>query len=158
MVTEIANSAESNLTADQVTNFKVKVRILESSYKDLIEGKPEAFSPFRPGMTATVDIITNSVKDAIAVPISAIVIKTDTTTSSFGDNQYEAVFVKNGDKAMVKRIKTGIQDDTNIIVTTGLEIGDEVITGPYNTVTKLLKEGDLVEVKKDAKFGASQED
>ncbi|RXG24681.1 MULTISPECIES: efflux RND transporter periplasmic adaptor subunit [Leeuwenhoekiella] len=158
MVTEIANSAESNLTADQVTNFKVKVRILESSYKDLIEGKPEAFSPFRPGMTATVDIITNSVKDAIAVPISAIVIKNDTTTSSFGDNQYEAVFVKNGDKAMVKRIKTGIQDDTNIIVTTGLEIGDEVITGPYNTVTKLLKEGDLVEVKKDAKFGASQED
>jgi HlyD family secretion protein len=129
MVTEIANSAESNLTADQVTNFKVKVRILESSYKDLIEGKPEAFSPFRPGMTATVDIITNSVKDAIAVPISAIVIKNDTTTSSFGDNQYEAVFVKNGDKAMVKRIKTGIQDDTNIIVTTGLEIGDEVITG-----------------------------
>ena len=158
MVTEIANSAESNLTADQVTNFKVKVRILESSYKDLIEGKPEAFSPFRPGMTATVDIITNSVKDAIAVPISAIVIKNDTTTSSFGDNQYEAVFVKNGDKAMVKRIKTGIQDDTNIIVTTGLEIGDEVITGPYNTVTKLLKEGDLVEVKKNAKFGASQED
>ncbi|MEZ7494176.1 efflux RND transporter periplasmic adaptor subunit [Leeuwenhoekiella aequorea] len=158
MVTEIANSAESNLTADQVTNFKVKVRILESSYKDLIEGKPEAFSPFRPGMTATVDIITNSVKDAIAVPISAIVIKNDTTTSSFGDNQYEAVFVKNGDKAMVKRIKTGIQDDTNIIVTIGLEIGDEVITGPYNTVTKLLKEGDLVKVKKDAKFGASQED
>jgi HlyD family secretion protein len=73
-------------------------------------------------LTATVDIITNSVKDAIAVPISAIVIKNDTTTSSFGDNQYEAVFVKNGDKAMVKRIKTGIQDDTNIIVTTGLEI------------------------------------
>ena len=157
-VTEIANSAESNLTADQVTNFKVKVRILESSYKDLIEGKPEAFSPFRPGMTATVDIITSSVKDAIAVPISAIVIKNDTTASSFGDNQYEAVFVKNGDKAGVKRIKTGIQDDSNIVVTSGLEIGDEVITGPYNTVTKLLKEGDLVEVKKDTKFGPSEED
>ncbi|MFI8378504.1 efflux RND transporter periplasmic adaptor subunit [Leeuwenhoekiella sp. NPDC079379] len=157
-VTEIANSAESNLTADQVTNFKVKVRILESSYKDLIEGKTEAYSPFRPGMTATVDIITNSIKDAIAVPISAIVIKNDTTSSTFGDNQYEAVFVKNGDKASVKRIKTGIQDDSNIVVTSGLEPGDEVIVGPYNTVTKLLKEGDLVEVKKDAKFGASKED
>ncbi len=156
-VTEIANSAESNLTADQVTNFKVKVRILEESYKDLVEGKPEAYSPFRPGMTATVDIITNRVDDAISVPISAIVIKNDTTaTTGFGTSQYEAVFVKNGDKASLKRIKTGIQDDSNIVVSEGLETGDEVITGPYNTVTKLLKDGDMVEVKKDAKFGASE--
>ena len=158
-VTEIANSAESNLTADQVTNFKVKVRILEESYKDLVEGKPEAYSPFRPGMTATVDIITNRVDDAISVPISAIVIKNDTTaTTGFGTSQYEAVFIKNGDKAFLKRIKTGIQDDSNIVVSEGLETGDEVITGPYNTVTKLLKDGDMVEVKKDAKFGASEED
>jgi len=158
-VTEIANSAESNLTADQVTNFKVKVRILEESYKDLVEGKPEAYSPFRPGMTATVDIITNRVDDAISVPISAIVIKNDTTANTgFGTSQYEAVFVKNGDKASLKRIKTGIQDDSNIVVSEGLETGDEVITGPYNTVTKLLKDGDMVEVKKDAKFGASEED
>lgn len=158
-VTEIANSAESNLTADQVTNFKVKVRILEESYKDLVEGKPEAYSPFRPGMTATVDIITNRVDDAISVPISAIVIKNDTTgTTGFGTSQYEAVFVKIGDKASLKRIKTGIQDDSNIVVSEGLDTGDEVITGPYNTVTKLLKDGDMVEVKKDAKFGASEED
>lgn len=158
-VTEIANSAESNLTADQVTNFKVKVRILEESYKDLVEGKFEAYSPFRPGMTATVDIITNRVDDAISVPISAIVIKNDTTaTTGFGTSQYEAVFVKIGDKASLKRIKTGIQDDSNIVVSEGLETGDEVITGPYNTVTKLLKDGDMVEVKKDAKFGASEED
>ena len=158
-VTEIANSAESNLTADQVTNFKVKVRILEESYKDLVEGKPEAYSPFRPGMTATVDIITNRVDDAISVPISAIVIKNDTTgTTGFGTSQYEAVFVKIGDKASLKRIKTGIQDDSNIVFSEGLDTGDEVITGPYNTVTKLLKDGDMVEVKKDAKFGASEED
>ena len=126
---------------------------------DLVEGKPEAYSPFRPGMTATVDIITNRVDDAISVPISAIVIKNDTTaTTGFGTSQYEAVFVKNGDKASLKRIKTGIQDDSNIVVSEGLETGDEVITGPYNTVTKLLKDGDMVEVKKDAKFGASEED
>ena len=159
-VTEIANSAESNLSADQVTNFKVKVRILEESYHDLIVGKSEAYSPFRPGMTATVDIITNSEKNAISVPISAIVIKKDTISgkSAFENNQYEAVFVKEGDKAVLRRIKTGIQDDSNIVITEGLETGDEVITGPYNTVTKLLKQGDLVEVKKDAKFGASEED
>ncbi len=88
-VTEIANSAESNLTADQVTNFKVKVRILEESYLDLLEGRSESYSPFRPGMTATVDIITKSEKNAIAVPISAVVIKSDTTQTNvaFGENQ-----------------------------------------------------------------------
>ena len=58
IVTSISNSASSTLTADQVTNFKVKVRILKESYMDLVEGKPESYSPFRPGMTATVDIIT----------------------------------------------------------------------------------------------------
>ncbi|MCC4213447.1 efflux RND transporter periplasmic adaptor subunit [Leeuwenhoekiella parthenopeia] len=159
-VTEIANSAESNLTADQVTNFKVKVRILEESYKDLLEGQSESYSPFRPGMTATVDIITKSVKNAVAVPISAVVIKSDTTQTSaaFGENQYEAVFVKQGDKAVLKRITTGIQDDSDIVITSGLETGETVITGPYNTVTKLLKDGDLVEVKKDAKFEPSEED
>ncbi len=59
VVTEISNSANATATADQVTNFKVKVRILKESYEDLLEGKPENYSPFRPGMTATVDIITN---------------------------------------------------------------------------------------------------
>ena len=58
IVTSISNSASTALTADQVTNFKVKVRILKESYQDLLEGKPENYSPFRPGMTATVDIIT----------------------------------------------------------------------------------------------------
>jgi HlyD family secretion protein len=80
IVTEIANSAEGTLTADQVTNFKVKIRILKESYADLVKGKPEGYSPFRPGMTATVDIITNISEKAVAVPISAIVIKTDTSS------------------------------------------------------------------------------
>ena len=72
IVTEIANSAESTLTADQVTNFKVKVRILEESYTDLTEGKPETYSPFRPGMTATVDIITTKKENVVAAPISCL--------------------------------------------------------------------------------------
>ena len=57
-VTEISNSANANTTSDQVTNFKVKIRILKESYQDLTKGKPANYSPFRPGMTATVDIIT----------------------------------------------------------------------------------------------------
>jgi len=156
IVTEIANSAQSALTADQVTNFKVKVRILPNSYADLTEGKPESYSPFRPGMTATVDIITNTKKNVIAVPISAIVIKNDTTTAKgynapkkvqVTDEKFECVYVKNGDEAKLRVVKTGIQDDKNIQILSGLKEGDVVITGPYNTVTKLLKSGDKVSLK-----------
>ena len=158
LVTEIANSAENTLTADQVTNFKVKVRIIPESYKDLTEGKPESYSPFRPGMTATVDIITNKRKDIIAVPISSIVIKTDTTGTKkvrASDNvvanqeKFECVFVKQGEEAVLRVVTTGIQDDTNIEILSGLEAGDVVITGPYNTVTKTLKPGDKVELAAD---------
>lgn len=153
IVTEIANSAESTLTADQVTNFKVKVRIVDSSYQDLLEGKPEYFSPFRPGMTATVDIITNKKEQAVGVPISAVVVKTDTTgkkrsrvrtTESANAEKFECVFVNNGGEAKLRVVETGIQDDTNIEVISGLEAGDLVITGPYTTVTKTLKTGDKV--------------
>jgi HlyD family secretion protein len=68
IVTSISNSASSTLTADQVTNFKVKVRILKESYQDLLTGKPISYSPFRPGMTATVDIITTRKVNVIGVP------------------------------------------------------------------------------------------
>ncbi len=159
IVTSIANSAESALTADQVTNFKVKVRILPGSYADLLEGKPENFSPFRPGMTATVDIITNKREQVLGVPISSIVIKTDTTSSVgtkkstdiLNTERFECVFVKVGDEAKLKVIETGIQDSQYIEITKGIEEGDEVITGPYNTVTKSLKSGDKIEVSKTSK-------
>lgn len=156
IVTEIANSAEQTLSADQVTNFKVKVRIVPNSYADLTEGKPDFYSPFRPGMTATVDIITNKRKDIIGVPISAIVVKNDTTDAkrsvaqdkdNVNDEKFECVYVKNGDEAKLRVVTTGIQDDTNIQVLTGLKEGDVVITGPYNLVTKTLKSGDKVELK-----------
>ncbi|ARV11517.1 efflux RND transporter periplasmic adaptor subunit [Gilvibacter sp. SZ-19] len=159
IVTEIANSAESTLTADQVTNFKVKVRILDSSYQDLLEGKPEFYSPFRPGMTATVDIITNKREKAIGVPISAIVVKTDTTctkgpavrrTESGDQEKFETVFVQAGEEAKLRVVETGIQDDSNIEIISGLQEGDVVVTGPYNTVTKLLKCGDAIKEESEA--------
>lgn len=160
VVTEIANSAESTLSADQVTNFKVKVRILADSYKDLTEGKPENYSPFRPGMTATVDVITNKKENIIGVPISAIVIKNDTSSvkkTGVKDNisstseKFECVFVKNGEEAKLRVIETGIQDDSTIEIISGLSEGEEVITGPYTTVTKTLVNGDKVEVKSSEK-------
>ncbi len=156
VVTSIANSAEATLTADQVTNFKVKVRILSDSYLDLLEGKPENFSPFRPGMTATVDIITNKRENVLGVPISSIVIKTDTTSTSeskvsrdlTSTERFESLFLKKGDEAELRIVETGIQDNQFIEITKGLEEGDEVIIGPYNTVTKSLKSGDKIEVNK----------
>ncbi|MCG2610810.1 efflux RND transporter periplasmic adaptor subunit [Flavobacterium sp. SM15] len=165
VVTSISNSSTATTTADQVTNFKVKVRILKESYQDLIQGKPANFSPFRPGMTATVDIITTKKENVLAVPISAVVMKTDTTSAKKDiveelekeqeekikgstDKKYECVFVKVGDKAKLKVIKTGIQDDTNIEVVQGLKKGDVIIVGPYTTVTKDLNPNDKVKVKK----------
>lgn len=164
IVTSISNSASADLTADQVTNFKVKVRILKDSYADLLEGKPESYSPFRPGMTATVDIITKRKENILGVPISAVVVKSDTSATAKpvvangegnpipkSDKKFECVFVKEGDKAKIRVIKTGIQDDTNIEAVTGLKAGDVVIVGPYATVTKDLNSGDLVFVKTDEK-------
>jgi len=161
IVTSISNSASADLTADQVTNFKVKVRILKESYADLLEGKPESYSPFRPGMTATVDIITKRKENVLAVPISAVVIKSDTSATAKpavvaegegnavpkSDKKFECVFVKVGDKAKIRVIKTGIQDDTNIEAISGLKANDIVIVGPYATVTKDLNSGDVVATK-----------
>ena len=160
IVTSISNSASTAVTADQVTNFKVKVRILKESYMDLMEGKPSSFSPFRPGLTATVDIMTRRKADVLAVPISAVVVKSDTLgqkieehkegeplpVATQKDKLLECVFVKNGDKAKIRIIKTGIQDNTNIEVLSGLKNGDIVIVGPYATVTKELYSGDKVYV------------
>jgi HlyD family secretion protein len=167
-VTSISNSASSALTADQVTNFKVKVRIEKESYQDLLKDKPDNYSPFRPGMTATVDIITKTNKDVIAVPISAVVIKDDTTsvkkdivaelekeeqekkgTAPKSDQKFECVFVKVGDKAKLRVIKTGIQDDTNIEIISGLKPGEEIIVGPYTTVSKDLMSNDKVRLENE---------
>ena len=171
IVTSISNSASTAITADQVTNFKVKVRILKESYLDLIEGKPASYSPFRPGMTATVDIITKRKENVIGVPISAVVVKSDTASAkkyevkdtaedkkvvAKSDKKFECVFVKEGNKAKIKIVKTGIQDDTNIEVISGLKKGDVIIIGPYTTVTKDLNSGDKVTLKKDSPKDAKE--
>jgi len=172
IVTEIANSSKSQGGADQVTNFEVKVRILESSYKDLLEGRPKSYSPFRPGMTASVDIITNRKNNVLAVPISAVVMKNDTIAKKrkYGkkrnkkkggnskkaakkkaDELFECVFVADGKKAKLKKIETGIQDDTYIEILNGLDEETKIIIGPYNIVTKRLKAGDAISLKKEEK-------
>jgi HlyD family secretion protein len=171
VVTSISNSANSNLTADQVTNFKVKVKISKESYTDLLAGKPANYSPFRPGMTATVDIETKRTENIIAIPISSVVVKTDTTatkkdiveeieeeeaqkatnTKPKKEERFECVFVNVNGKAKLRVVKTGIQDDTNIEIISGLKAGEEIITGPYSLVSKELMPNDKVKLmtKKD---------
>lgn len=166
-VTSISNAASTAMSADQVTNFKVKVRINKESYLDLLEGKPANYSPFRPGMTATVDIITTKRENVIAVPISAIVIKEDTTSVKKDilaelekedqkdkgtykpDEKFECVYVNVNGKAKLRVIKTGIQDESKIEILSGIKKGEEIITGPYTLVTKELESGDKVIKQKD---------
>lgn len=157
IVTEIGSSSKSNATAtasstDQVTNFNVKVRILAESYQDLLRTDSDNPSPFRPGLSATVDIRTKS-DNGLAVPIQAVTTRQATTAAS-GDEDgskdtakeaKEFVFVYDGTQVNQVEVKTGIQDDMYIRVLSGLEEGQEVVTRPFNAITTTLKDGDLVE-------------
>lgn len=154
-VTEIANSAGADLQADQVTNFKVKIKINPESYQDLTEGKSENYSPFRPGMTATVDVITKKVSDAIAVPIGAVVMKgandfkEETPDFEDSEDKTESVFVYNNGKVNLRQVKTGIQDSKNIEIKSGIQEGEQIVVGPYAAVTRSLRDNQEVEVKSE---------
>ncbi len=151
VVTEIANSARLEGTSiDQVTNFEVKVRVLKESYRKLMKDSTE--TPFRPGMTASVEIITNRKNDILVVPIQAVTTRTDTSANyraykdraeskSEKDEVFEVVFVMENGEALPKVVTTGIQDDENIEIKSGLTQGETAITGPYSLVSKTLKKG-----------------
>lgn len=152
IVTEIANSANiKGASADQVTNFDVKIRMLQSSYTNLLKDTSSNVAPFRPGMSATVDIRTKSAVNVITVPIQAVTTRKDSASStakkepSVGkeeeDDVVEVVFINEGGVAKKKVVETGIQNTMYIEVKSGLDEGVEVITAPYNVVSKKLKDG-----------------
>jgi len=148
-VTNIANTANATTSVDQVTNFKVKVHIDDTSYSDLLQGKPSGYSPFRPGMTATVDILTQTKKNVVVAPISAIVVKKRSeidpnTPKEDADKRQEAIFVVKDGKAILRAVNTGIQDNTHIEILSGVGEGDKIIVGSYNVISKTLKNGDKV--------------
>lgn len=161
LVTQIANSAKFNsaqLLTDQVTNFVVKVRILAESYADLGMGRNQ---PFRPGMTATVDIKTVSKNNALCVPISAVTTRNPAKKSDMGgkngktqteepekeDKGTWVLLYNNGVLKSVK-VKTGLQDLDYFEITEGLKPGDEVVSAPGIAIAKTLYDGDKV-VKTD---------
>ena len=144
IVTSIANTANTKASADAVTEFKVKIRILNSSYQDLVLAGNKY--PFRPGMTASVEILTTSKNDALAIPLSSVTTREDKLDTLAGGTtkSKELVFVSEGGVAKIREVKTGISDYENIEIVEGLKEGEEVISGPYFIVSKQLKEGDKV--------------
>jgi HlyD family secretion protein len=172
IVTEIANSANTTgVTAEQVTNFTVKIRILQESYQDLVNpSNPTA--PFRPGMSATTDIQTKKVTGIVAIPIQAVTPRTDTSSvpdkeikkenheengdlvvkdekDKSTDNKEvskaeEYVFIFSEGKAKMVKVKTGIQDNDYIEIKDGIKTGDEIISAPYGAISKQLKNGTAV--------------
>jgi HlyD family secretion protein len=159
-VVQIANSANNTtgvvaLTSEQVTNFVVTINVEPSSYADLVTAKKPY--PFRPGMSASVEIFTKEVNDALSVPIQAVTTrekdvlagkkkdKKDKKKKKVEDDDIvEIVFVVSGDTVRYVPVKTGIQDNDFIQVVSGLEDGDMVVTGPYTQISKKLEQGDEV--------------
>ncbi|QHS55475.1 efflux RND transporter periplasmic adaptor subunit [Mucilaginibacter sp. 14171R-50] len=165
-VIEIGSSANVvGTNADQVTNFTVKVRITAQSYIDLLKKNAENHSPFRPGLTATVDIQTNHVK-ALSVPIQSVTTRDEKKPAATQGNTQnddkkstisaapskEYVFVLQGNKVKQVEVTTGIQDDTYIQILSGLKGGEDVISAPFAAISKTLKDGMLVEKVDKAKL------
>jgi len=171
LVYEVANTANgltgaaaTALSADAVTEFEVKIKILNSSYQDLLAQKDKKGYPFKPGMTASVEVITERRKGVVAIPIAAVTTRSideeamepkeeqsSGTVSEKPANQVEKkaeikeiVFVNQGGKAVQREVKTGISDFENIQIMSGLKEGEQIISGPFIAVSKKLKEGELV--------------
>lgn len=161
VVTAIANTANDKASQDAVTEFEVKVKILNSSYEDLVT--KDGDSPFRPGMTASVEIMTETKKDILTVPLSSVtlrapIVKKDSTKTAEIEvdktlnKDKEVVFVMQADNTVkMAEVTTGISDFEYIQIKKGLEPGDKIVKGPFLAISKTLKDGDLVEAKNKSK-------
>jgi HlyD family secretion protein len=160
VVTEIPVSANvTGITTDQVTNFNVKIRLLPESYNDKVSDRNPY--PLRPGMSATADIQTEVRTSVYAIPVQAVttrVVKenseeeeeteSDKKETTIAENQEKetVVFVEVDGKAVMKPVKTGIQNNTHIEILEGLNPEDRIITAPYSAVSKQLSDGTSIEV------------
>src|SRR5260221_7237997 len=167
IVTNIANTAKDKASPDAITEFEVRIVILRSSYEDLI--KQGNKFPFRPGMTASVDILTTRKANVLSVPLAAVTTRKDEDKAGAketpkGDHQVVneddkkkqekkldkvVVFVNDKGTAKMVEVKTGISDYDNIEIISGLSDSTQIVTGPFLVVSKRLKEGDKIkELKK----------
>ncbi|MEM0939043.1 MAG: efflux RND transporter periplasmic adaptor subunit [Bacteroidota bacterium] len=160
VVTHIANTANDKVSADAVTEFEVRIQILNSSYQDLIKEKGLKY-PFRPGMTASVDIITEVKKNVLTAPLASVTTRTEnqeteeeeTIVNDLQEEEVkEVVFVVQDGKAVKQEVTTGISDFEQIEILTGLEEGTEIVSGPFLAVSKRLEDGDRVEAERKEKM------
>jgi HlyD family secretion protein len=143
LVVEIANSARTEgVSLDQVTNFSVRLQILKESYKHLIDESRSIATPFRPGMSAIVEIQTTRRENTLSIPVLAV-----TTRKEANSDHIEIIYLYNKGKVREQAIKTGIQDDFFIEVIDSLKEGDIIVSGPYSVVSKSLKDGKEVRIK-----------
>ena len=149
VVTEVGSSALNSgqglaASTEQVTNFSVKVRIVKESYAG-VNGNSENNSPFKPGMSATVKIHTDEAIQALAVPTASVTTRADSLQNNIS---LTVVFVKKADNTVeMKQVSTGIQDGTFIQITKGLNEGEEIVTGPYELLSKDLANSDKIKLE-----------
>jgi len=163
VVTQIANTAKDAVTLEAVTEFEVRIRLINDSFSHLNQNN-KGVTPFRPGMTASVDILTEKKQNVLAVPLAAVTTRNAkedentprarTVANNASDSEepreedlQEVVFVHRGGKVQAVKVKTGISDFDNIEIISGLKIGDEVVSGPFRAISKQLKNGSAVVVK-----------
>ena len=152
VVYQVANSSDNlsaqvGVSTDQVTNFTVKILLDKDSYSDLIDPQHKKF-PFLPGMSASVNILTKSVSQVLAVPIASVTSRDDTTKTEkkkTEDKVEYIVFVYKDGKVKSQKVTTGIQDDEVIEITDGLKGDEEVVSYPYSAISRLLKDDMAVE-------------
>jgi len=163
LVTSIANSSTSTsstslVTTDQVTNYEVKIRILPESYQNLIPKNNPKYYPFRPGMSATVDIQTKIERAVLSIPIQSVTTRIDSTKNKINkmlkkaneeqiekkeDSEYKEYIFKfesNTNTVSMIKVKTGIQDNNYIQIISGVNENDEVVSAPYSVISKKLKD------------------
>jgi HlyD family secretion protein len=182
IVTQIASSTKSSAasltTSNDVTNYEVRIRLDKESYKDLIDPTGKRKFPFRPGMNANADIKTKRRDNVVAVPIGAVGARVKGSDMSIADKKKqgedqaengsvpanvetgeleEVVFILQPDGTVKKRmVQTGIQDVNFFEVINGLKEGEQVVTGPYVSVSKTLKDGMKVKVVEKDKLFANK--
>lgn len=159
VVTQIANTATglnaltstAQLTSDQVTNFEVRILMLEDSYKDLDTQSDR--SPFRAGLSASAEIKTNTATNILSVPVAAVTAREEeeetvlpNSTPKEEEKIKEYVFVQTGDSVTMRQVTTGIQNDNFIEIKSGLKEGEVLVKAPYDAISKTLEDGTKIEV------------
>ena len=150
-VTEIGNTAlnagMNGFSMDQVTNFSVKIRLDRASYMHLVEGDHDHETPFRPGMSATVDVLTAQADGVLSAPIQAVASRASDTEEGEDTETELGVFLLVDGEAQWTVVETGIQDTKFVEIQGEVKEEDVLITGPYEIVSRSLEDGEAVETR-----------